>query len=93
MNVIPVVNEITCPHLDANERCGIYETRPSCCRNYPRLDEGMFCNNSKCVYDTQGNLDCASCKDKCCEHLRMEAFDLRLLDMNCEECKETYCSK
>ena len=53
----------------------------------------MFCSETKCVYDALGNLDCANCKDKCCKHLEMEVFDIKLLDISCSTCKETYCSK
>jgi Fe-S-cluster containining protein len=85
---------IRCPHLNEQELCSIYETRPSCCRNFPNRNEGMFCSDSykTCVYDSQGNLDCASCKDKCCNHLEIAVFDIKLLDISCAECKEKYCS-
>ena len=53
----------------------------------------MFCSETKCVYDALGNLDCANCKDKCCRHLEMEVFDIKLLDISCSTCKETYCLK
>jgi len=53
----------------------------------------MFCSETKCVYDALDNLDCANCKDKCCKHLEMEVFDIKLLDISCSTCKETYCSK
>ena len=62
---------ISCPYLNADELCSIYETRPSCCRNFPNRNTGMFCSETKCVYDALGNLDCANCKDKCCKHLEM----------------------
>jgi len=52
----------------------------------------MFCSESKCVYDSLGNLDCANCKDKCCNHLEMEVFDIKLLDISCIECNEKYCT-
>jgi hypothetical protein len=84
---------INCPYLNADELCSIYETRPSCCRNFPNRNTGMFCSETKCVYDALGNLDCANCKDKCCKHLEMEVFDINLLDISCLTCKETYCSK
>ena len=84
---------ITCPYLNADELCSIYETRPSCCRNFPNRNTGMFCSETKCVYDALGNLDCANCKDKCCKHLEMEVFDIKLLDISCSTCKETYCLK
>jgi hypothetical protein len=53
----------------------------------------MFCSETKCVYDALGNLDCANCKDKCCKHLEMSVFDIKLLDISCLTCKETYCLK
>ena len=84
---------ISCPYLNADELCSIYETRPSCCRNFPNRNTGMFCSETKCVYDALGNLDCANCKDKCCKHLEMSVFDIKLLDISCSTCKETYCSK
>jgi len=84
---------ISCPYLNADELCSIYETRPSCCRNFPNRNTGMFCSETKCVYDALGNLDCANCKDKCCKHLEMEVFDIKLLNISCSTCKETYCSK
>ena len=84
---------IRCPYLNNDELCSIYETRPSCCRNFPNRNEGMFCSESKCVYDANGNLDCVNCKDKCCNHLEMEVFDIKLLDISCSTCKEVYCSK
>ena len=82
---------ISCPYLNADELCSIYETRPSCCRNFPNRNTGMFCSETKCVYDALGNLDCANCKDKCCKHLEMSVFDIKLLDISCSTCKETYC--
>ena len=82
---------IRCPYLDKDERCSIYETRFSCCRNFPNRNTGMFCSEAKCVYNSLGNLDCANCKDKCCNHLEMEIFDVKLLDISCVECKEKYC--
>jgi hypothetical protein len=86
---------IRCPHLNEKELCSIYETRPSCCRNFPNLNKGMFCSDSykRCVYDSLGNLNCANCKDKCCNHLEMKTFDIKLLNISCVECKEKYCNK
>lgn len=75
------------------EKCSIYEDRPSCCRNFPNRSEGMFCSKTKCVYDKDNNLDCANCTDKCCRHLEMDIFDIKLLDISCSECKEKYCFK
>ena len=51
----------------------------------------MFCSDTVCVYDSLGNLDCKNCKDKCCKHLEMEIFDIKLLDISCTKCKEVYC--
>ena len=82
---------ISCPYLDENELCSIYEVRPSCCRNFPNGNSGMFCSDTVCVYDSLGNLDCKNCKDKCCKHLEMEIFDIKLLDISCTKCKEVYC--
>jgi Fe-S-cluster containining protein len=84
---------IRCPYLNNDELCSIYETRPSCCRNFPNRTLGMFCSETKCVYDALGNLDCANCKDKCCSHLEMEVFDIKLLDISCSTCKEVYCAR
>ena len=81
-----------CPYLDENELCSIYDNRPNCCRNFPNRESGMFCSTTVCVYDAAGNLDCMNCKDKCCNHLEMEVFDIKLLDMSCSTCKATYCS-
>ena len=88
------MNRIVCPYLHpVSETCTIYDKRFSCCRNYPQKEEGMFCNDSKCVYDANGNLDCGSCKDKCCKHLAMDVFKIELMDMSCQECKSVYCDK
>lgn len=92
MTKIEVTQIIRCPLLDSNGLCTIYENRPSCCRNYPNKTEGMFCNDNKCIYDEQGNLDCFNCKDKCCNYLRMDTFDLDKMNISCEECKEVYCN-
>ena len=82
---------IRCPYLDKDELCSIYENRFSCCRNFPNRNSGMFCAEAKCVYDALGNVDCMNCKDKCCNHLEMEVFDAKLLDISCLDCKEKYC--
>lgn len=37
----------TCRHLEANGDCGIYETRPQMCRNYPN---GTACERIGCTY-------------------------------------------
>ena len=86
-----------CPYLDEQELCSIYEARPGCCRNFPNSTPGMFCEASavKCTYDAAGNLDCFSCKDKCCRHLAIPDFTpvwevVKLLDISCIECKEIY---
>ena len=83
---------VKCPYLTENELCSIYEDRPKCCRNFPNRNPGMFCSETKCVYDNLGNLDCVNCKDKCCNHLEMEVFDIKLLDITCIECNEKYCT-
>ena len=92
MTKIKVTNVIKCPLLSDEGLCTVYETRFSCCRNFPNKNEGMFCSDKKCVFDANGNIDCMNCKDKCCNYLAMDVFDTKLLDMSCEECKETYCS-
>ena len=86
-----------CPYLDENKLCSIYEFRFSCCKSFPNKESGMFCNETtRCVYDANGNIDCFSCKDKCCEHLEIPdntpIWDvINLLNISCLKCKETYC--
>ena len=89
-----------CPYLDEQELCSIYSTRPGCCRSFPNSTPGMFCESSasKCVYDFAGNLDCLSCKDKCCNHLAIPETTpiwevIKLLDVSCVTCKEIYVDK
>lgn len=86
-----------CPFLK-DELCSIYNDRPSCCRNMPNSTPGMFCyDHLKCVYDSDGNVDCKNCADKCCKHLQIpdntSKLDvLRHLTMTCDECKVKYDS-
>jgi len=89
-----------CPYLDKQELCSIYSTRPGCCRSFPNGTPGMFCESSAsaCVYDAIGNLDCFSCKDKCCNHLAIPKTTpvekvINLLDISCARCKEIYVDK
>lgn len=95
-HAIKLYREIVCPHFTADELCGIYENRYSCCRNFPNRQTGMFCaSTTRCIYDVDGNLDCKNCLDKCCRHIWVGAdkeFDPSVLKMDCLTCSETYKS-
>ena len=87
-----------CPFLYENELCSIYPYRFSCCRNFPNRNPGMYCENTVCVYDSQDQLDCGNCKNKCCNHLNIDdhahIWDvINSLDMSCDNCKEKYCKE
>lgn len=40
-----VMNTSPCPFLESDNKCKIYEDRPSACRAYPHSGEGMFYKN------------------------------------------------
>jgi len=40
-----VINSSPCPFLASDNKCQIYEDRPSACRAYPHSGEGMFYKN------------------------------------------------
>lgn len=82
------MTEVVCPHF-VNGLCSIYDTRPSCCRNFPNRNLGMFCADSKC------DEDCANCKDKCCTHIVAPSPDLviAVLSITCSECQNIYCNR
>ena len=74
----------TCPYLDLKTNlCVRYETRPSCCRTFPRRD--AYCENSMCKVP---DADCTKCKAMCCRNVVVpEGMSIdEVLDMSCEKC-------
>lgn len=76
-----------CPLLTDDKKCSIYyQERPNCCVSYPNR------KHPKCVDAVRCDLDCANCKDVCCENITVyEGMTiLESLNVSCDECKQCW---
>jgi hypothetical protein len=87
---------ITCPYLK-DDLCSIYDTRPTCCRNYP--GKGRKFPFSKKVIHTCDSV-CSACptEKKCCSNIMVTIPNptpeqvYKFLDQTiCETCNKDFC--
>ena len=83
-----------CPHLNSEELCNIYETRPTCCRNFPGKAK-KFPFSDRVIHTC--NQQCNTCVDKCCkqiflatEHPVPDDF-IKSLTTECADCGAKFC--